>query len=172
MSKSLTSNVEMSYNLLRLFPSYLKNRYQYVAYRNYESHLFSCPPGIPQSSNLGPLLFLLIINDKEDYVTCSKILLYADDIMLYKSGMQCWKNIRMHWKKSSVGFSDIFTSGFSNIIQQTSLIRSSFKLPDGVTREPTQYSRTDFTTQYATRKHRPHSARGNWNANIKTKHQA
>ena len=41
--------------------------------------------GVPQGSILGPLLFVLFMNDLPDVVQECSIALYADDIMLYAS---------------------------------------------------------------------------------------
>ena len=67
------------------FTSYLTNRYQFVSMGDVTSDLQSVGCGVPQGSVLGPLLFLLYIND---FKCCSELLdfhLFADDAnLLYK----------------------------------------------------------------------------------------
>ena len=47
----------------KLIKSFLSNRYQYVAHQNFRSELSLNHFGIPQGNTLGPLLFLIYVND-------------------------------------------------------------------------------------------------------------
>ena len=65
------------------FISYLSNRNQVVTVNGVQSELLSISCGIPQGSVLGPILFLLYIND---FLKCSKLFdfhLFADDANLF-----------------------------------------------------------------------------------------
>lgn len=68
--------------LLKLFESYLVNRKQCVRYRNFISDSYEITSGVPQGSNLGPLLFLLFINDLPRVTTC-EVLMFADDVKVF-----------------------------------------------------------------------------------------
>lgn len=68
--------------LLSFFESYFRNRIQVVYYNDYKSAPFSATSGVPQGSNLGPLLFLMFVNDLPDRLDCNT-LLFADDVKLF-----------------------------------------------------------------------------------------
>ena len=67
-----------------LLASYLSNRYQYTVVRDAESNMTRIECGVPQGSVLGPLLFLIYINDLP-YCTNMGTWLFADDTALTKS---------------------------------------------------------------------------------------
>ena len=69
-------------NLLHWFQDYLTDRKQRVIIRGESSSWGSIMAGVPQGSVLGPLLFLIYINDIVDVVNCN-LKLYADDTCLY-----------------------------------------------------------------------------------------
>lgn len=65
------------------FRSYLTNRQQYVQFNGTKSSLLNIKTGVPQGSILGPLLFLIYIND---IVKASKylyLILFADDTNVF-----------------------------------------------------------------------------------------
>ena len=64
------------------FESYLHNRKQRVTLNGFYSDYSSIESGVPQGSVLGPLLFLVYINDLEKNIK-SKVRSFADDTMLY-----------------------------------------------------------------------------------------
>ena len=66
------------------FESYLLNRYQCVKINNSLSHLLPVLSGIPQGSILGPLLFLIYVNDIPDIIKFCLLFLFADDTKCIK----------------------------------------------------------------------------------------
>ena len=61
------------------FKSYLSNRSQYVSINGYDSGLAAINGGVPEGSLLGPLLFLLYINDLNQAIEFCKVHHFADD---------------------------------------------------------------------------------------------
>ena len=73
------------------FCSYLSNRKQFVTLNDCKSDLIGITCGVPQGSVLGPLLFLLYINDFKHSSSLFDFHLFADDSNLFLSN----KNLRV-----------------------------------------------------------------------------
>jgi hypothetical protein len=65
------------------FKNYLGDRKQYVKYNNVTSPFAKIKTGVPQGSVLGPLLFLIYINDISEATKALDDVLFADDTSLY-----------------------------------------------------------------------------------------
>ena len=77
---------------LRLILSYLKDRTQCVVIGGVKSNSKSVLSGVPQGSILGPLLFVLFINDMSLCINPpTKIALYADDTKIWRI-IECYND--------------------------------------------------------------------------------
>ena len=73
----------VSGNVLKWISSFLSNRQQRVVINGQSSEWTDVSSGVPQGSVLGPLLFIMFVNDLPDEVK-SYCKLFADDAKLYK----------------------------------------------------------------------------------------
>ena len=73
--------------LLEWIKAWFTQRQQCVAVEGETSRKAHVKPGVPQGTVLGPLMFLLYINDIGDDIL-SKVRLFADDSLLYL-GIEC-----------------------------------------------------------------------------------
>jgi len=80
----MTSTTMQPCNHEILFKNYLLNRKQFVSIENFNSKLLSILISVPQGSILGPLLFLIYINDLPLHSNLLSYL-FADDTALSNS---------------------------------------------------------------------------------------
>ena len=71
---------------LKWFISYLDQRTQICMLHNFKSNTETICCGVPQGSNLGPLLFLIYINDFPSCLETTQSNLFADDTILSCQG--------------------------------------------------------------------------------------
>ena len=82
---SKLANFGFDYTFLELFSSYLSDRPQIVRIQNISSSIGYVTSGVPQGSVLGPLLFVLFINDMPNALLNSDCYLFTDDSKLFSS---------------------------------------------------------------------------------------
>ena len=89
-------------DLLRWISNYLHKRSQRTFANNILSSTLSISCGVPQGSFLGPLFFILYINDVKEYINNINIGLYADDTVLYSCNaywVQAQKDLQLELNK-------------------------------------------------------------------------
>ena len=88
------NNYGIQNNSLNWFSSYLTNRKQFVQIESTRSQACNMPIGVPQGSILGPLLFIIYMNDIHKSSTFFDFILYADDTTLFNPfGDTCSVNV-------------------------------------------------------------------------------
>ena len=82
--KQLLGKLESYGNLYGWIHSFLEGRTQRVVVDGETSEPTSVKSGVPKGSVLGPLIFLIFINDLAEHTT-STVRLFADECVMYKS---------------------------------------------------------------------------------------
>jgi hypothetical protein len=83
-------------DILNWIKAFLSDRTQTVVINGTSSTSVPVTSGVPQGTVLGPILFLTYINDLPEYLTYSKLRLFADDSIIYreiKSHQDCQKHM-------------------------------------------------------------------------------
>ena len=71
-------------NTLLWIQAFLSDRTQTVVVNGISSNTVPVTSGVPQGTILGPILFLIYINDFPEYLSHSKLRLFADDSIIYR----------------------------------------------------------------------------------------
>ena len=69
----------------------ITGRTQRVSIEGVLSNFGKTTAGVPQGSILGPLLFVIYINDLPSVLSNSEILMYADDTVIFREGTEVCK---------------------------------------------------------------------------------
>ena len=110
--------------------SYLLHRTQFVSIQGHKSDTLPQPHGVPQGSVLGPLLFLIYINDLNRAIKYSRVYHFADDTNL----LNISKSPKQMQKRVNIDLKLLYRWLLANKISlNCSKLSSSFSLGVGVT---------------------------------------
>lgn len=101
----------LSNNTVTWFRSYLTNRSIFTMVDNKRSSAMQVPIGVPQGSILGPLLFILFVNDLPQCLKSCNVMLYADDTVIYYSSSMI-SDVESKLNADLANITDWFNSNF------------------------------------------------------------
>ena len=113
------------------FKSYLSDRKQFVSINGYNSDLMPVDCGVPQGSVLGPLLFLIYINDLHKAIQYCKVHHFADDTNLFHTSKSV-KNVNKLVNRDMKRLNDWLSSNKIYLnVEKTELVisKSPNKIP-------------------------------------------
>ena len=87
---------------LKLSESSLSNRLQYVEHDSIKSEYITITTGIPQGSILGPLIFVIYLNDISFSSKLFKFIVYADDTTLFANFSNLKKNNKLNTELAEI----------------------------------------------------------------------
>ena len=122
---------------LNLIRSYLTDRSQLCEYQETKSTSSPIQYGVPQGSVLGPLLFLIYINDITNCSTIAEFVLFADDTNIFVTG----QSLKEVYKKANEVLSSVQRYMFCNQLHiNAAKCNYMYFDPGGkVTRNPDDY---------------------------------
>ena len=111
---------------MKLFQNYLSNRKQRAVHNGFSSDYSSIDSGVPQGSVLGPLLFLIYINDLEKNIK-PNVKFFADDTMLFFMYFLFWKKKnKCHGLAEKISQSHGIPEIYKNITRKNKNITTNF----------------------------------------------
>ena len=119
------------------FTSYLSNRKQFVQFNSSKSDMLNITSGVPQGSILGPLLFIIYINDIQEQCNSIHLTLFADDTSLIATGndprqttqhLNTQLNKLQHWFSSNHLIINTSKTNFMVFSTKQSIINHNFSV--------------------------------------------
>jgi len=117
--------------------NYLLNRSQFVQVEDAVSENCPVSSGVVQGSLIGPVLFLIYINDIVNYVKTASLKLYADDAKIYISCPRNEQNVKLKEDLKQI-------MSWADNVQLRIAVNKCFVLQIGYGNAKTQYEVQDF----------------------------